>query len=585
LTTTVAQPRASTAAAPVEPRGATNRSRYGWLLFLVVVLAFGVRLGLAFTDDAPSTDETAYLHSGLSLWSGDGFERDGRAEVHFPPGVPFVLGGVAQITGDAHDATVVVTLLAGTLLVLPLAAIGRRLAGDRGGLATALVVALCPGLTILMIDRGAGSEALYTLTLATGLWLALHLADLDGRRRSIGAGLLGALLGAAYLIRPEGVAYGALFVPLMVVPLVGGWRALRTRRLAAGWRRQVVPTFAAFGLALVVFIAPYVVYLHGETGRWQLTAKTQDASIEAWRAVAEGNRRARDAVLYELDDTGLGFAAGRSSLTALAADDPAGYLGIVGVNTEGILSDLFEPQFRPVVQVEGLELPVWLLLPAPLIFLGMWCAWRRRRDRNVIALVVAIALPVATALVFFSQPRYLIVAVAFVCVLVSVGLAQLPGRWRAVGALAAAALILASAAPQVPESHGWLHPREHTGPRVLGEWLAENTDPDARVMTRSMVVDFYADRPTVSMPYARLPEVLRFARHYGVEYLVADRWQMRRLRPQLIRLFRAIPVPGLRLVFEDRVEGELIRVFALEPPPEHIPRDAPGLGFTGDTAG
>ena len=61
-----------------------------------------------------------------------------------------------------------------------------------------------------------------------------------------------------------------------------------------------------------------------ETGRWQLTAKTQDASIEAWHAVARGDREARDRVLYALDETGLRFEDDRAPLTTLAREDPAG---------------------------------------------------------------------------------------------------------------------------------------------------------------------------------------------------------------------------------------------------------------------
>lgn len=583
MTTTVAPPLPA-AAPTVEPPRTSTASRYGRLLFLVLIVAFGVRLVFALTDNAPSTDETAYLQSGLSLWEGDGFEREGRAELHFPPGLPFVLGGVAQITGDAHEATVIVTLITGTLLLLPLAAIGRRVCGDRAGLAAALVAAFCPALTTLLVDGGAGSEAPYTLALATALWLALRLADLDGRRRIVGAGALGALLGVAYLIRPEALAWGALFVPIMVVPLLGGWKAIRARKLLPGWGRRAGALVAAFAVVLAVFVAPYVVYLHENTGKWQFTAKTQDASLIAWRAVAKGNRRARDRVLYKLDETGLRFAARRSSLAALAAEDPLGYLNIVRLNIDRTATSLFASHFRRVPEVPLIQLPAWVLLPPPLLLLGAWAAWRNRRNRAVLATLVAIAIPITTAVVFFSQPRYLIPATAFLCILAGLGLAQLPKRWRTAGVVVAVVLSIAAIVPPLRNERGWFHPREHVGERAVGEWLAANTGPQDLVMTRSMVVEFYADRRTVAMPFDDLPTVLRFARHYGVRYVVATKNKLKALRPKLRTLLRHGPHPGLRLVFEDKVEGELVRVFALDPPPGDGASDAPGLGFTGDTA-
>jgi hypothetical protein len=102
-------------------------------------------------------------------------------------------------------------------------------------------------------------------------------------------------------------------------------------------------------------------------------------------------------------------------------------------------------------------------------------------------------------------------------------------------------------------------------------------------MSRSMVVEFYAERPTMAIPYADLDQILDYARHYGVSYLVADWYTVRRLRPQLQPL-RADEdgVPGLRLVYKERKEGRTTRVFALDPVPPAPAELGPSLGFVGD---
>jgi hypothetical protein len=97
-----------------------------------------------------------------------------------------------------------------------------------------------------------------------------------------------------------------------------------------------------------------------------------------------------------------------------------------------------------------------------------------------------------------------------------------------------------------------------------------------------MIVAYYADRPNVAIPYAEYPQILAFARHYGVQYLVADSASTTRLRPQLQPLLRLDQVDGLRLVHESRAEGRTSRIFVLDPAPPPSDEVGPSLGFMGD---
>ena len=65
------------------------------------------------------------------------------------------------------------------------------------------------------------------------------------------------------------------------------------------------------------------------------------------------------------------------------------------------------------------------------------------------------------------------------------------------------------------EAAGWWHPTYHSDQGVAGEWLAGNTRPADRIITRSMVVGYYAARTTMAIPYAGADEILTYARHYG----------------------------------------------------------------------
>jgi 4-amino-4-deoxy-L-arabinose transferase-like glycosyltransferase len=478
---------------------------------------------------------------------------------------------------------VVLTCLSGTLLILPLAGLGRRLGGDTGGAATAWVAALAPGLATLPAARGAGSEAEYTLLIATATWFAVTAWDHRGRALWWRAAASGLLIGLAYLTRPEGLF---LAVPLAAAILAAATRATPVpRSLSAAAAPIPAPSFvarlgalgstraiaagAAFALPLIVCIVPYAVFLHSHTGHWQLTAKTQDASIEAWHAVARSDRGDRDKVLYALDDSGLRFAATHSSLPALAAEDPVGYAGILGTN----------------VRVLGKNVGGWWLLPLPVWGLAAVGAWRLRRARTTRLLGAIAAVPVATALAFFVQPRYLVVTAACAAVLAGAAVTTLSVSRRRLALGVGAALLVASSVGAFYGVGGWWHPGDLSDQRAAGEWLAAHTDPGERILTRSMVVAFYAERTAVAIPYADLDQIVRFARHYGASYLVLDWYTAMRLRPQLTGLYTEPgSAPGLREVHTASAEGRTTRIFALDPAPPPTDEVGPSLSFMGDGA-
>ena len=568
MTTTLDPTVAPAPGSSADERGSAVDRRFWLLVLAAVALGLALRIAISTTDGAPATDETAYLRSGMSLVEGDGFAREGHPELHFPPFVPLLLGLAGEVFADPHVGTVVLTTVASTALILPLALLGRRVGGPAAGVAVAWIAALTPGISTSLVNRGAGSEAEYMLVVVLALWWVVSAADHRGGARLWRIAGSGGLVGLAYLTRPEGLFVA---VPLGIAVVVLGCRAPGPpgRRL-----RSAGVLVAAFAIPIVACVAPYAGYLHRHTGEWQLSAKTQDASIEAWQAVASSDRRARDAVLYELDDTGLAFAADRTSLPALARDDPGGYLGIVGTNVTSLGEIVADPETGRVLS--------WLLLPLPVWALAAWGAWRHRRVRTMQLLLAVGALPVATALVFFVQPRYLMLTTALATVPAGAALAALPQRARRPAALAVVALLVLSSVQGFRGPGGWWHPSDHTDQRAAGEWLAENVDADARVMSRSMVVEYYAERPTMAIPYADLDQIIEYGRHYGAEYLMADWYTARRLRPQLMPLREGEEVPGLRLVHELRREGRTTQIFAFDPVPEVPEEIGPSLGFVGD---
>ena len=551
--------------------------RYWTLLAIPLGLGLALRLGLAVTDHVISNDSSAYLESGRNLVDGRGFVRDGGfPELHFPPIAPFFLGGAWKLSGSPLFAVSFVTMAFSFLALLPLAGLARRIGGDRAGLAACWVGALAPGLARVPANAGGGSEVIYLTFLLTCLWLVSTLPSRSGRGVWLTSAAAGLSAGALYLTRPEGLLL--VLVIVAVTALTSGVVGdLRRREVTVkGLVARLGPPTVMF-VVFVACMAPYLVYLHHHTGKWEVTAKSQDANLEAWRAVAEGDRRGRDAVLYELDESGLRFVERSESLTALARNDPAGYLGIVGVNGAELRKTWIDPQWTPWNPV-----PRWSLLPLPLTLLGLWAAWKGRRDRRVVLLAAVVGLATATALGFFVLPRYLIPAVGVLCALAGLGLVRLRPSWRRWAFYGALVLLVVPIAADIPRDGGMFRTREPVEHQIAGEWLADNAPAGSRIMTRSLVTEFYSARKAVAMPYGSVRETVRFAYHHGVDYLVADEYSLNRMRPQLAPLFEDGPWPGLRLEHEFTHRGRLTRIFALDPPPPVKTPDPPGLGFVGD---
>jgi Dolichyl-phosphate-mannose-protein mannosyltransferase len=552
---TLAAPRAETR----DVKDDDHRRRDALLIGLAVLAGLVLRVIVSLGDDViVSNDEATYLASGINLWNGNGFTAlSGGAELHYPPGLPFVLGGVHQIIGgDPHTATLVVNVVTTTLVILPIAGIASLIAGRRAAVVAAWFAALCPATVLL---NAGGSAGLFTLLAITALWLGLRCTSWSTRGAVLGAAGAGLLVGGAYLTRPEGLFFAAVLVPVLALAALGGWRNLR-RAEAAAWRRAGL-LVADFVVPLGLLAAPYVAYLHRETGAWQLTAKSQAMSAEAWLELAQGDRSRSLAEQYRLDETGYRFQPSRA-VSSIVLDEPGTFFSIVWANIEQLAITVFEPLTTPYWN--------WVLIPPLLLLLAAFAVWRYRHDRAVLATVAAIAVPILTAVTYFVIDRYLVVAGALLCALVAVGALALPKGWRTAAVVVTIALLASSTATALySPAEGWFHPNaRNPEKRILGEWIRDHSDRDDLVMASNAVVGHYANRDIVPVPYASPAKVVEFARHYGVRYLVIDRGNTVRFRPQLAPLVTRAPGRGVRTVFGggDRLPGVVVLELVPRPP-------------------
>jgi mannosyltransferase len=218
-------------AAPADRRWFTARS----LLVLIVLAAAGLRFG-SLGVQSLWFDEGA-THDLVRLSLGDLLSQVAHHESS-PPLFYLLEWAWTHVAGTGPVALRELSALAGTLTVPVAFAIGRRLAGDRAGLATAALVAFNP--LLVWFSQEARSYALVVLLVAISLWCLLACLDGGGSRAYAAWAVASALALATHYFALFVVAPAALW-------LLAYHRGSRRARAAL----VATAAVAAAGLALL----------------------------------------------------------------------------------------------------------------------------------------------------------------------------------------------------------------------------------------------------------------------------------------------------------------------------------------------
>jgi len=556
--------------------GQTSRNREWLWVGLLVGLAFLVRLGLVlFVDRVVWGDEPFYLWLGRNWFEGRGYSFTGYSDVHHTPGYPFLSAVFYLITGNLEMASDACYVLFGTALMVPLYLLARRIYSRQAGYIALLVAAVYPALTGTILFWGTMTEPPYYF-FAYGAMFAL-LAGME-RRRAWAIFLAGLAAGAAYIVRPEGIAYFAILLFYLVVIRLGEWVAGRRAANPPLQARRVALELLCLAVGFALIFMPYMIYVRLETGAWMISEKAGVTFVTSWR-LAYGDTVAFDKATWGLDSTGLEvFFFSRESyhvsMTEAILQAPMEFVRLVYQNILALLAQAFSPRMFPYFFL-------------PLVGLGLFGeTWSRARAKREFLLLLSL-LPVMAFLVFFIQERYIAALLPTLILWLAAGLVKL-GEWVA----ATARLVFgASEAPRWRRWGTWLPtllivamlvvalPRimDNTARgsfrfahKTVGLWMKDalSTTRDTVIMARYPAIAFYADARWEPTPNATWPEVLRYARHVGADYFVLDSREVEKLRPQLAFLMDKTQVPPeLELVHVDTSEGETLMVYRIKPNP------------------
>jgi len=232
-----------------------------------------------------SYDGVYYAQIARNLLAGDG---PGWEALIFPILQPLLVALMSWWTGITNFPLLAQYLntLAGTLALIPVYFIAREVFGKTAAVFAVLLTMTYPQL--VAISMSDTTESLYSLLVMTSIWAALIAMRAVSYRR---AAVAGALLGLTYLARPEGLIVFFTFLPILF------WRV---RKLA-----DTKKAFAATATVMVVFsvlAAPYVAFLWKGYGKPILSCKLPYESIKMKEAVM--GEKLKTADVYGITESG-----------------------------------------------------------------------------------------------------------------------------------------------------------------------------------------------------------------------------------------------------------------------------------------
>lgn len=191
--------------------------RVSRLLLLIIAAAVALRLlYVVVAGQTLSLQASGYDVYAVNLLAGHGYTRfaDLHPDSDLPPLYSFFLAGVYTLFGRSPLPVALVQIGCDVVTLLAIAAIGRRIGGERVGLLAAALTGFYPYL--LFQDLSANDTALFIMLLALGIWGVYRACETRALRWAIFVGLT---FGVAALTKS---------LVILMLPLIGWW-----------WWRQV----------------------------------------------------------------------------------------------------------------------------------------------------------------------------------------------------------------------------------------------------------------------------------------------------------------------------------------------------------
>lgn len=457
-------------------------------LFWLIGIAFILRLYTVLMAQGIAYDSAAYGFMARDFMKGN---VDKALAIPGHPLYPFLISLFSINTEDVEIVGRLISLFFGTLTVIPLYFLIRNAIGKKEAIFSVLFYAFHPYL--VSYSGMMLTEATYWGMLVLSVyffWTGLQ------RDKIWKMGLSGFFLGLAYLTRPEGIGYLAVFI---------AWAIIEGFRRKAWFKGLLIVGILISSTLLTSF--PYLLHIRQETGQWLISKKAADIQSNLLQKEVEQ--------VYS-----------RGSIESAPRPHRKGFSFLL----------IFQNMMHrfPVLTyhyLRAFHVSLWIFL-----FFGLISVIRKKYAYEwFVASFVLFHLFSLAIFPFDSSIRFSIPVISLSLCWAGSGVLEMHrylkirkflNPEKVVFFLITAALLI-----QLPQS---LKPeRSHRAvQKEVGLWLKQNTPSDAIIMSNSSQETFYADRKFIMLPEETnkpgassdaYHEVMKFARAKGVRYILIDK--------------------------------------------------------------
>jgi 4-amino-4-deoxy-L-arabinose transferase-like glycosyltransferase len=518
-------------------------------IFTCAIFAFLLRLFLLPQEPILHNDGAHYLALGKKIISGD---LAGGIHAYWPPLYPFLIGLTSLFTDEFEFAGRLVSIASGSLLVVPTYFLIREFYGRVPAYYGTTLIAIHPSL--IESSGWVLTESLYTLIFTTVVligWRALK----HGRTRTFF--VTGLLLGAAYITKPEAIAFMGLFL-LLAVATTFFHRNHSFRSFALGY------LFLFIGFT--IFLFPYVVVINHKTGQWTFSQKLV-GNITSVNYKTGNLELTDDGLTTRIDQlVGTDYLENTqieksAEIAPVQAPNP-----LAGANFD--FAKLLSATQRNLKKEVREHIPT--ILPYSLILLALvglfhepWNIFRTAKELYLFSFLAATLIGYAVSVV---ELRYLFPIVPLLICSASFGIVAF-SRWASKSfrnsvrtkrkldpLLLQIFVLLIVVSP-------WIAPLVVSQPRSdqilaspekrVGLWIKSHKTTESLVMAASPKIAYYAEEKHIYLPNEDFLSVLEYAKRKRVAYLIID-WGNLRKTPEFLVPEEPFLPPEFKLVFTDK---------------------------------
>jgi hypothetical protein len=459
------------------------------LVLSLLGIAFGLRLYAVLMAKGIAIDSAVYGFMARDFLKGD-FIKGLSPTLH--PLYPALISLIAPDAIHVEIAGRFISLFWGTFTLIPLYYLVKGAMGQKEAVFTALFYTFHPYLVTYsgMLLTEATYWGLLVLS-AYFFWTGLK------EEKVWRIALSGSFLGLAYLTRPEGIGYILVYL---------GW-IVANGVLKKKWLKQ----FVLMGVLIpctFIFVVPYVIYIHQETGQWLISKKFAGIQSQLLRQGVE------------------------------KADSPKVIEQVKPEKNNSRIIMIIKNMIKCLPRVSYYYVMAYHFSLWPFLIFGLI-----RVRQKIIPYELFIASMVLFHLLSLSTfnpatlnpyTRFSVPVVPLSLLWAGTGVFEIKRRLERFNVVnpekGIAWLIILALLMQLPQS--FTPERVHRAyQKAIGHWLKKNTPDHAIIMSNSPIETFYAERefiplpqgiPTAGNPGISYEEIIRYARQRVVRFILVN---------------------------------------------------------------